>query len=127
MARQKATDKQDVKLGINDVSDDVSDALVTLQSIQHGISIKELLACVETIKAGCGDAHVEVNHDDYWGSGSDITWSRKETDDEVVKRIEKNKKRKKTVAATQKKAAAKKIVDEKAELARLQAKYSDES
>ncbi len=132
MAKIEETDKLDVRLGKSDVSEDVRRALYTLENIHNeGMTLDKITELVELIKAECGsDAIFEIStsYTDYFGSETEheIRWSRKETDEEVVKRIEKNKKRKKTAATTRKKTAAKKIVDEKAELVRLQAKYSDE-
>ena len=126
MAKPKATDKLDLKMSMSKASNDVNMAVYSLQRIMHGISVEDIISAAEIIKAECGErALIEVSYDPHWGSDGDLTWWRKETDEEVEKRIASNEKKRKTAAETRKKAKKEKIETEKAELKRLTAKYPD--
>ncbi len=131
MAKLKETDKRDVRLGMKDVSNEVHMALYSLQNIHNdGMALGKISELVALITAECGEDavfNIETSYSDYYGSDTncEIHWSRKETDEEVEKRIASNAKKRKTAAETRKKAKIKKVADEKAELKRLTAKYPD--
>lgn len=127
MAKQKETDKRTVEMKMDRASNDVNMAVYSLQTLLHGMTVADIISAVETIKAECGDSSVvEITSDDYWGTSSDLTWWREETDEEVEKRIKANEKKRVTTAANRKIVKEKKVKDEKAELKRLQAKYPSE-
>jgi len=131
MAKKKLQERGKVKLGLNDLSNDVYKAVHRLDEVVstygNKMSIKDLSGIVDAIKAECGeDAAVGVLIDDYFGNSVDITWHRPETDEEWAKRLEANKKRS-VVARKQRKAEKEqKEIGERAELARLQKKYTEE-
>lgn len=131
MTKKKSEERGKVTLGLNDLSSETYKLVQRLDDVvsSYGdkMSIKDLSGIVDAIKAECGDdAKVNVDIDDYFGNSVDITWYRPETDEEWAKRLEANKKR--SVAARKQRKAEKtqKEIDERAELTRLQEKYSEE-
>jgi len=128
MAKRNESDKREIKLGVNDLSKDSKEKLYSLTKIisyLDGMKVKDIISVVEFIQAECGeDAVIDVEYNDYWGSSeADIKWSRLETDDEVKNRMTKSAKQKKTATANRKLKKAQKVVDDKAELARLRKLY----
>lgn len=129
MTKAKKNERGKVKLGLNDLTDETRIALDDLDAVvsSYGdmMSIKDLSNIVELVKDECGeDAEISVHIDDYFGNSVDITWYRSETDEEWAKRLEANKKR--SVAAREQRKAekVKKEIKERADLVRLQKKYS---
>ena len=132
MAKKKSQERGKIKLGLNDLSDDVYKAVNRLDNIvssyDSNMSIKDLLKILDAIKAECGeDAAVAVHVDDHFGNSVDIDWYRSETDEEWAKRLEANKKRSVATRKQRKAEKAQKETDEMAELERLKKKYPKES
>ena len=130
MAKKKSQERGKVKLDLYDLSNDVYQAIHRLVDVvsTYGdkMSIKDLSEVVDTIKAECGeDAAVAVLIDDHFGNSVNITWHRPETDEEWAKRLEANKKRSVATRKQRKVEKEQKEIAERAELARLQEKYSD--
>ncbi len=127
MAKKKETDKRTIKLGLNAVSDDVHEALNSLTSISSGMNIDQMISAAEVIKNECGEsANVYITDDDYCGSDFNVDWTRLETDEEVQKRMTKSAKQRKTAAENRKTKKTQKVIDDKAELARLRKIYPDD-
>lgn len=121
----KNSDRGVVKLTDNDLSQEGRNALHNLGD--RYTTINEIQAALDVLKAeGVGNANMEFDYDNYYGSNFSIHWQRDETDEEWEARINKNKK----IAAGQRKKRAadkeQKELDERAELVRLQKKYSGE-
>ena len=130
MAKKKSEERGKITLGLKDLSSETYKLVQRLDDVvsSYGdkMSIKDLSEIVDVIKAECGEyAKVNVHIDDYYGNSVDITWYRPETDEEWTKRLEANKKRSVAARNQRKAEKAKKEIKERAELARLQEKYSD--
>lgn len=131
MTKKKSEERGKVTLGLNDLSSETYKLVQRLDDVvsSYGdkMSIKDLSGIVDAIKAECGDdAKVNVDIDDYFGNSVDITWYRPETDEEWAKRLEANKKRSVAARKQRKVEKAQKEINERAELTRLQEKYSEE-
>lgn len=130
MAKAKKNDRGRIKLGLKDLSDDTYKLVNRLDSIvssygDMGLTANELLEIGQALKDECGgDANAWISLDDYFGNSVNMKWWRPETDDEWAKRLEANKKRAKTAVVTRKATKEQKEIKERAELERLQKKYS---
>ncbi len=121
----KKNDRGIVKLTDKDLSQEACRALCNLGD--RYTTINEIQEALDVLKAeGVGNADLEFDYDNYYGSSFSIRWTRDETDEEWATRVAKNKK----IAAGQRKRRAedkvKKELAERAELARLQEKYAGE-
>ncbi len=133
MAKAKKNERGKVKLGLKDLTNPTRIMLDRLDNMissygDMGLTANELLEIGQALQDECGgDANAWICADDYFGNSVDMKWSRPETDEEWAKRLEANKNK---AAGQRKKRAAdkkQKVLDEKAELARLQEKYSEET
>lgn len=126
MAKAKKNGRGRVKLSYKDLSAEGNSALHNLAD--RYTSIEEMQEALDVLKAEVkGNAELEFTYDNYYGdTDATIRWSRDETDEEWLARLEKNK----SIAAGQRKKRAadkkQKVIDEKAELARLRAAYPEE-
>lgn len=119
--------RRNVKLENKNLTRGAATALSSLTDIFHGMTVADILKAIEVISAECGkNAIITLDYDNINGYHySDILWWRPETDEEWKKRLQKNVRISKATATKHKENAKKKVEKEKADLARLKAKYPD--
>lgn len=128
---KKAPKKHRIALEANKLSREASIALSSLTCLlSYGydmMTIDSALERFKLLKKECGgDAKIRLCEDDHFGNSADITWYRDETDEEFKKRLARNEANSKAQIKRNATLRKKKIVDEKAELKRLRAKYPKE-
>ena len=97
MAKKKTLERGEVKLGLNDLSDETYKLVQRLDDMAStwagmGLTADELLQIAQALKDECGgESRAWIKLDDYFGNSVDMCWTRPETDDEWTKRLYKNK------------------------------------
>ena len=129
---KKAPQKHRVALDTSKLSREACIALDSLTCLlSYGydeMTIDSTLERFNLLKKECGgDAKIRLSQDEYMGNSADITWYRDETDMEFKKRLARNEINAKAQVKRSATLKKKKVVDEKAELKRLKAKYPKEA
>lgn len=127
MVKKNTSEKKMVAKCETDASDKVQCAIQDFTDSLHGMDIDRIIEIATLIREECGNAQIEINYDEYFGSSVSLHWSRLETDEEFKKRLARSVKAKISAVAAVKTRREKKKADELKELARLLIKYPNGS